>query len=130
MAPEKKDASGTELSNPFSTGSGGSVFENRVQAAFVVLMLSGGTIPCLPHWPLVKIKLQGKYDGFETDDFIAFVESDGKQAKLLAQIKHTIKITKGDKTFGEVIAAAWRDFQNAKVFDPQRDQLAPSLPVR
>jgi len=87
----------TQLSNPFSTGGGGTNFENQVQSAFVLLMLTGGVVPCLRPWPIKKIKLQGKYAGYNTDDFIAFVEErTGEQkAKLLAQIKHSVAITEG-----------------------------------
>ena len=63
------------LSNPFSTGGGGSHFEAHVQASFVVLMLSGGYAPCLPCWPISEIKLQGKVEGFETDDLIVYIEN-------------------------------------------------------
>jgi len=85
----------SKLSNPFSTGGGGHNFENNVQAVFVVLMLTGGSIPCIPILPIIQIKLQGKYAGYETDDFIIFAGSkDGRQkAKLLAQIKHSVSIT-------------------------------------
>ena len=60
-------------------------------------MLTGGVVPCLRPWPIKKIKLQGKYAGYNTDDFIAFVEErTGEQkAKLLAQIKHSVAITEG-----------------------------------
>lgn len=77
-----------KLSNPFSTGGGGHNFENNVQAAFVILMLTGGVVPCLQPLPIKQIKLQGKYAGYDTDDFIVFAESrNGTQkAKLLAQI--------------------------------------------
>jgi hypothetical protein len=50
-----------QQSPPFSTGGGGTIFETRVQAAFTVLMLTGKIVPCLPPYPLVKIKLQGHY---------------------------------------------------------------------
>lgn len=56
-------------SNPVSTG-GGPYFETRVQSAFVVIMLTGRIAPCLPAWPIVKIKLQGKYAGFSTGNCI------------------------------------------------------------
>lgn len=117
---------GTQLSNPFSTGGGGTNFENQVQSAFVVLMLTGGVVPCLRPWPIKKIKLQGKYEGYNTDDFIAFVEEKGggQKAKLLAQIKHSVAITEGDKTFAQVIQAAWNDFQNSECFDPRTDVIA------
>ncbi|HWR42237.1 hypothetical protein [Sporomusa sp.] len=79
-----------QQSNPFSTGGGGGNFETRVQAAFIVLMLTSKISPCLPAWPIVKLKLQGHYAGFNIDDFIAFVQCPhtGSEAKLLAQIKH------------------------------------------
>jgi len=103
---------GKQLSNPYSTGGGGIHFENRVQASFVVLMLTGGFSPCLPTWPIKEIKLQGKYQNYDTDDLIVYVKryEDDKLAKLLGQIKHSVKITSGDRVFSEVVQAAWNDF--------------------
>jgi hypothetical protein len=116
----------TQLSNPFSAGGGGNNFENQVQSAFVVLMLTGGAVPCLRPWPIKRIKLQGRYEEYKTDDFIAFVEerAGGQKAKLLAQIKHSVGITEGDPTFSKVIQAAWKDFQNPEYFDPRTDVIA------
>lgn len=115
-----------ELSNPFSTGNGGGNFETRVQSAFVVLMLTGQLSPCLPAWPITKIKLQGRYAGFNTDDFIVFTSdaNTGREAKLLAQIKHTVSITEINTTFGEVIQSAWRDFNDPTVFSIGTDAFA------
>ena len=115
----------TELSNPFSTGGGGPNFEVRVQAAFVALMLTGGFAPGLPGLPIKKMKLQGKLEGYDTDDLIVFVESpDGSQKrKMLAQIKRTVSITKNDKKFREVISAAWNDF-NGCGFSKNEDIIA------
>lgn len=115
-----------QQSNPFSTGGGGGNFETRVQAAFVVLMLTGRIAPCLPSWPITKIKLQGRYAGFHTDDFIVFAQDPDSEieAKLLAQLKHSISITEGNDTFGEVILAAWNDFNNPSIFDTETDAFA------
>jgi hypothetical protein len=114
------------LSNPFSTGGGGAHFEAHVQASFVVLMLSGGHAPCLPCWPIVEIKLQGKIDGFDTDDLIVIAEdaSSKKRRKLLGQIKHSIQITQGSNLFGEVMKAAWNDFNNPKILTRGSDVIA------
>ncbi|MBV7387089.1 hypothetical protein KRX11_00270 [Pasteurellaceae bacterium TAE3-ERU1] len=114
------------LSNPFSTGGGGFHFESHIQASFVTLMLSGGYAPCLPCWPIVEIKLQGKIDGFDTDDLIVTVENmnSHEQRKLLGQIKHCINITRGNALFGEVIQAAWNDFKNPKIFNRKKDSIA------
>lgn len=115
-----------KLSNPFSTGGGGFNFETRVQAYFVTLMLYGGFAPCLPQWPIKKIKLQGKYVGYDTDDAIIFVENPNgkKERKLLCQIKHSISITKNNQVFGKVIASAWNDFNNPNVFTLGVDLIA------
>jgi len=115
-----------KLSNPFSTGGGGPHFEAHVQASFVALMLTGGFAPCLPCWPIKKVKLQGKFLGYETDDLIVVVAREGGQQerKLLGQIKHSISITENDSTFGEVIQAAWNDFSNDRVFSRNRDAFA------
>lgn len=115
-----------QLSNPFSTGGGGPHFEAHVQASFVALMLTGGFAPCLPCWPISKIKLQGKFAGYETDDLTVFVEqpSNDQKRKIFGNIKHSISITEKDKVFGEVIQAAWNDFNNADLFTRKNDVIA------
>jgi len=115
-----------QLNNPFSTGGGGSHFEAHVQASFVALMLTGGYAPCLPCWPIKKIRLQAKSAGYNTDDLIIFVENSGtkEKCKILGQIKHTINITKNNPIFGEVIKAAWDDYNNAELFVKNRDLFA------
>lgn len=112
-----------QLSNPFSTGGGGVHFEAHVQASFVTLMLTGGIVPCLPQWPVIGIKLQGRIDGFNTDDLIVIVEEpiSKRKAKMLAQIKHKIGITYGDSMLSEVMQAAWNDFNNSNIFSKEKD---------
>ena len=119
-------SSSKRLSSPFSTGGGGVHFEAHVQASFVTLMLSRGHAPCLPCWPITEIKLQGKIDGFETDDLVVFVEdpSSKEQRKLLGQIKHSIAVTQGSALFREVMQAAWSDFNNPEVFTRAKDIIA------
>lgn len=115
-----------ELNSSFSTGGGGSHFEAHVQALFTALMLTGGYAPCLPCWPIVKIKLQGKIDGFDTDDLIVSVENQntGERRKLLGQIKHSVNFTRRDRVFSEVMQAAWNDFNNPNVFEKDKDIIA------
>lgn len=113
------------VSNPFSTGSGGSSFETRVQAAFLVNMLAGGGLPSLKRHEAYKIKLQGKYAGYNTDYFIVYSVNaiTGEEAKLLAQIKHKISFTEDNDVFFEVINAAFQDF-NSQEFDYEKDKIA------
>lgn len=122
---KKKDSDTVikQLSNPYSTGGGGVLFENHVQSAFVVIMLSKGIVPCMPRKQISKIQLQCRYDGFNTDDLVAFTTDTSTQNehKLLAQIKHNISITKSDPIFQEVITAAWSDYNNPSVFNRNKD---------
>ena len=114
-----------QQSNPFSTGGGGTNFETRIQAAFTVLMLTGRISPCLPPHPITKLKLQGSYAGFNTDDFIVFSKQpqSERESRLLAQIKHDISITFGNETFAEVIQSTWADFTD-RDFNSSVDSLA------
>jgi hypothetical protein len=115
-----------QLASPFSAGGGGHHFESHVQASFVTLMLTGGHAPAMPCWPIIKIKLQGKVDGFDTDDFVLYLENQDtkEQAKLLGQIKHKVRFTKQNNTLSEVIQAAWNDFNNDSLFSREIDKIA------
>lgn len=78
-----------KLSSPFSTGGGGVLFEAHVQAAFVTLMITGGFTPCFPSKPIMEIKLQGKVDGYATDNLIVLTEDATSKVvrKMLGQVK-------------------------------------------
>ena len=116
-----------QISNPFSTGSGGASFEHAVQAKFVTLMLTGGFSPCLQPWKIVEINFQAKVDDYNTDDLVVTVENPNNpndKQRLLGQIKHSISITEKDSVFGEVIQAAWADFNNPGIFTKEKDVIA------
>ncbi len=108
----------SHLSNPFSSGGGGVHFENHVQSLYVAIMLSGGCAPPLDDCRINEIKLQGKVDGYNTDDLIVFGEIRNSQRprKLLGQIKRSILITNSNSEFAATLAAMWSDFNNPKIF--------------
>lgn len=110
-----------EQSNPFSTGGGGTNFEVSVQTYFASCMLMGWKIPGLKDDKIAKIKLQGRYDGYDTDDCIVYGANDHK---LLCQIKHSIAITKTNLVFKDVIESAWNDFCNTDLFNINKDRIA------
>lgn len=117
---------GSALTNSFSSGGGGHNFENSVQALFTVLLLTGGFAPCLSPIPIKRIILQGKRAGYETDDCVICLEGRNarEEPKLLTQIKHKVSITERDTVFADALGAAWRDFNNPKLFTRNRDALA------
>ena len=113
------------IANPASTGGLGHMFENKVQSSFVLLMIAGGYIPCLPAWPIHKVKLQGRYQGSKTDDFIVYTENPAtkEKAKLLGQINRHLTVTLTDNDFKKTIAAAWRDFTDPELFNEGLDSI-------
>ena len=115
-----------QLSNPYSTGGGGVHFEAHIQAMFVTLMLTRGFAPTMPAWPIREIWLQNKVYGYHTDDLIVIVEDQRtkRKAKLVAQIKHALRIIRSDSKFQDVVQGAWQDFNNEKHFDRRVDNIA------
>ncbi|WP_080636242.1 hypothetical protein [Pseudomonas sp. ATCC 13867] len=115
-----------EQSNPFSTGGGGVNFESRVQASFLVALLAGTPIPCMPTNARVKeISFQNRYAGVHTDDLLVISEdSTNNKRNLRIQIKHEITISDSEESvFAEVILAAWEDF-NSQGFNKNLDSIA------
>lgn len=116
-----------QLSSPLATGGAGYRFESLVQASFVVLMLSRGCPPCFAGFSIKKIKLQGKVEGFETDDLIVFLEKNDRskeRRKLICQVKLSIGVRKSDRNFSEFLRAAWKDFHDPRVFTQGKDVIA------
>ncbi len=113
-----------ELSSSSATGGSGHIFESRVQAFFVTLMLARGFAPYLPRWPIVEIQLQTRIDGFCTDDLLVVVQNNKERRKLLGNIKCSMKFTKSSDSFGDVIQSAWNDFNNPDVFVKGKDVIA------
>lgn len=115
-----------EQSNPFSTGGGGVNFESRVQASFLVALLAGTPIPCMPTNARVKeISFQNRYAGVHTDDLLVVSEDlASNKRNLRIQIKHEITISDSkESVFAEVIRAAWEDF-NGEGFNKDMDSIA------
>lgn len=115
----------TQIASPASTGNLGEKFETRVQALFVLLMLTGGRAPGL-RWPIYEIQLQAKVKGYATDDMIVLTRDPAspREQKMLVQVKTSTNITKGDPTFNEVIAHAWEDFNNQQNYTKGNDMIA------
>ena len=73
----------------------------------------------MPPWPITKVKFQGRYQGFQTDDIIVFCESSrGEKAKLLCQCKLDLKFTPSSTMLTKTLKNAWDDYHNTAAFSP------------
>lgn len=115
----------TEVSNPFSTGGGGQLFEAKVQASFLLHLLISGRVPCLPSGNVQSVRLQARQAGIHTDDAVVSIHSEtGAEHRLLAQVKHHVSITAKNGPFCDALGGAWLDFNNPILFTQGRDVVA------
>lgn len=112
----------SKISNAFSTGGGGVNFEQQIQAMFLLSLLIDGFCPAMNE-QTKKVHFQAKYLGHDVDDLVVITYRNQSEGKMACQIKHSITATEKDKTFQEVICAAWNDF-NKEDFDRDRDRIA------
>jgi len=103
-----------QVSNPFSTGGGGDTFQFKVQAAFLLNMIIGGMLPSFGEAKAIKIMLQARIFGYNTDDIVVLLkDSDNVEYKMITQIKHSFSFIKSNENFSNVIMSAYEDFKGA-----------------
>ena len=112
----------SKISNAFSTGGGGVNFEQQIQAMFLLSLLIDGFCPAMNE-QTKKVHFQAKHLGHDVDDLVVITYRNQSEGKMACQIKHSITATEKDKTFQEVICAAWNDF-NKEDFDRDRDRIS------
>jgi len=113
-----------QIASPFSTGGGGPVFELKVQAGLLAILLVRGYIPLFENLTLRELHLQAERLDYETDDAVLFAQdSAGRQRRQLWSVKHVVKFTIGDEVFRDVIVDAWADFSDPDRFTQGHDAL-------
>jgi hypothetical protein len=108
-----------------STGGLGTNFEQHIQAAFLIGLLTGGAPPCIADAQITALYFQTTDLGYSTDDLLVETQSRlGQQHRLLLQIKHNLTLSAAeDNEFEKVMRQFWQDYQAADRFDPNRDRL-------
>ena len=120
MAKEAERVS--KLSPAFMTGGGGENFERHVAAVFVLSLIIDGFAPVL-NAPIKRLEFQAKKHGYDVDDFVVTAMRGKSEKRLLCQAKHDVAVTATNRTFQEVITAAWADFSKPE-FHKNSDMIA------
>lgn len=113
------------LSNPFSSGGGGTAFEMRVAACYLVSLLREEIPRGLSGGTTQRLRFQARQQGILLDDLLV-TSFDGSLVRHLAlQIKHKLDFSAADPVFQAVISAAWRTYTSALgwQFTPGLDRL-------
>src|SRR5690554_2228985 len=106
----------------FSMGGGGTVFENYIQTSFLTSMIVKSSFPGFKDSYILKMALQAKRLGYETDDIVLKIQSGSIEHTVLVQIKHELSFTLKDKVFEDVLSQFWTDFKNKELFDIEKDR--------
>src|SRR6266516_7024467 len=92
------------VTNPFSTGGGGGVFEVKVQSALFTMLLVNGADPFFSGCHIQELHLQAGHKAYSTDDALLIsINSQGEKRKSLWSIKRELGFTKGDVVFADVV---------------------------
>lgn len=123
-SPKAIAATGKRLSNPASTGGAGVTYEQRVQAVYVLSMLSGGAVELARHERVIELRFQAAVHGYKTDDLVCTLQDDtGASRRALLQVKRDVRAVASDANFVDALVAAWLDFQNPACFTRDRDRV-------
>ena len=130
---DKSAQSGKAVSSPVSTAGGGTSFQAKVQALYLVNLLTGlPTVHGLGGSRVAAMRLEARYTGAHTEDGGGDrVDQTGSRSRCLVQCKRNIDVVESDDQFVEAFEAAWRDWHDATIFNRTKDTLviASAQPV-
>jgi len=116
--------SGSPGSTPFSSGGGGHVFENKVQAGLLATLLVRGYTPVFEDALIEELHLQCEHKGFRTDDaLVVGADRAGRSRRQLWAVKRGVTFTQSDPEFVDVLKDAWDDFGDPDRFNPELDAI-------
>jgi hypothetical protein len=101
------------LSNPFSSGGGGTFFEARVATSYLVSLLRAEIPRGMSSGVITHIRFQARQQGVLLDDLLITCSDGQILCRLALQIKHKLTFTAADELFREVISAAWNTYTSA-----------------
>lgn len=103
---------GKNISNPFSTGGGGSDFEKQVGAYYLSCLLLKVLPKGFSAGNVKEVCFQQQYQGDFLDDIVIVSEIETGELKLSLQIKRDLIFGEKDGKFDEVISACWETFSS------------------
>ena len=92
-------------SNPYSTGGGGTNFEQKIGTMYLSFLLAK-QVP----YGLDGIPKEIKFQQIHTeslDDLIIISEIGNEERKLSLQLKHNMRFTNSDSNFTDVVKDCW-----------------------
>lgn len=111
------------VSSPVATGSGGTFFEQHVDALFLALLLVRAPLPVLKDCLIEEVQLQTEHLGWKTDDVLVVgVRADGFRRRLALQVKRQFTVSDKDDECRKTFSDFWGDFNAAERFNRELDR--------
>ena len=107
--------------SPAATGDRGGSFEQLVDVCYLSYLLAQGMPPFMRGGTLEEVHFQAEHLGWATDDLLVVGTVAGHKRKVAMQVKSALVLTAENKECLQVFADAWKDSNNAAIFDPKRD---------
>lgn len=101
-----------KVASPFSTGGGGSNYEDWVGAYYLAALLLQAVPRGQEAGVTREVRFQRLYEGEPLDDLVIISDFPGGEAKLTLQIKRDLTFGEKDDIFDEVIQACWETFKS------------------
>ena len=99
------------MSNPYSSGGGGTQFETRVVAYYATAVLTESPARALPGLNATEVLTQRADLGEPLDDVIVSgTTNGGRTTKLSIQVKSSLRFTESDSEWVDVLEQAWATF--------------------
>jgi hypothetical protein len=115
------------IAPPASTGNAGPYFEAKVGAFYLLSLLAESEPRGLPGATVRAVELQRRVDGHPLDDvIIQAINADGSPATLEIQAKRSLKFTRSDLEFRDVVGQI-ADAAKKPEFKTQRYELAVAI---
>lgn len=114
-------------SSPASSGPAGPLFEGQVGAHYLLTMLIGAEPRGLPGTRIEQVEFQRGQEGHPLDDIVIHArDACGSAAVLEIQAKRSLRLTRSDKRFREVVARMVQASRQPGFFE-RRHELAVAV---
>lgn len=115
------------MSNPYSTGGGGTHFEARVVAYYLAAALAEAPARAVPGLRVTTVLAQRAAFGEPLDDAVVNgILNDGQSTKLSLQVKSSLAFTDKDAEWVSVLGQAWDTFASGN-FNADRETLGVAI---
>src|SRR4051794_34915483 len=94
-----------DIISPVATGGAGTIFEYRLAAIILTMLIEGAHPPIGVQLPVERVGLQQRAAGYALDDIVIYTRPAPNAPRIQFQVKKTLHPIPSDPEFVKVIVA-------------------------